>query len=212
MHFISALTGAGVDAMFEDALEIAGNVHFRVGTGQLNDVLRRAMAEHPVPSAKGKPVKIRYATQAETAPPRIILFCNSPDNLHFSYVRHLENVIRKNFPFRGVPLVIEVRKGSGERTREERLQERREAGLEATRLSDEAKGRGKRAKCRLTKRCRTRPKSLQAPRPQAAKQRRNQKHLNRANSAKRNRNAPLTKQRADGVRMVGAWPVMPSLL
>lgn len=143
VHFISALTGAGVNAMFEDALEISGNVHFRVGTGQLNDVLRRAMAEHPVPSAKGKPVKIRYATQAETAPPRIILFCNSPDNLHFSYVRHLENVIRKNFPFRGVPLVIEVRKGSGEKTREERLQERREAGLEATRLSDEAKGKSK---------------------------------------------------------------------
>jgi GTP-binding protein len=141
VHFISALSGMGVNAMFEDALSIAGNVHFRVGTGQLNDVLRRAMAEHPVPSAKGKPVKIRYATQAETAPPRIILFCNAPEHLHFSYVRHLENVIRANFPFRGVPLVIEVRKGSGERTREERLQERREAGLEATRLSDEAKGR-----------------------------------------------------------------------
>lgn len=141
VHFVSALSGYGVEAMFDDALAIAGNVHFRVGTGQLNDVLRRAMAEHPVPSAKGKPVKIRYATQAETAPPKIILFCNAPEHLHFSYIRHLENVIRKNFPFRGVPLQIEVRKGSGEKTREERLQDRREAGLEATRLADEAKRR-----------------------------------------------------------------------
>ncbi len=146
IHFTSALVGRGVAEMLDDAISIAPNAHMRIGTGPLNDLLRRAMAEHPVPSAKGKPVKIRYATQAETAPPKIILFCNAPEHLHFSYVRHIENVIRKEYPFRGVPLSMEVRKGSGVKTREEREAERRETGLAATHASDEAKRAAKTAK------------------------------------------------------------------
>ena len=52
------------------AFPIAPNLHLRVGTSQLNDVVRRAIAEHPTPSVKGLQIKIRYATQAETAPPK----------------------------------------------------------------------------------------------------------------------------------------------
>lgn len=139
VHFVSAESGFGVEAMFDDALEIAPNVHARVSTGQLNETIRRAVADHAVPSAKGKQIKIRYATQAEVTPPKIILFVSNPDLLHFSYVRFLENAIRKRFPFRGVPLTIELRKGSGEMTKEERLRAKREAGLAATRASDEEK-------------------------------------------------------------------------
>ena len=128
-HFISAISGYGVEAMFNDALEIAPNVRKRVSTGVLNDTIRRAIADHAIPSVKGRQMKIRYATQAETAPPTIIIFCNAPDQLHFSYVRYLENSIRKKFEFRGVPLKIELRKGSGEMTKEERLSAKKAAAL-----------------------------------------------------------------------------------
>jgi GTP-binding protein len=115
IHFTSALTGYGVEQMLDDALSIAPNVHLRIPTGQLNDVVRRAIATHPTPSVKGQQIKIRYATQAETAPPTIVFFSNHPELIHFSYIRYLENTIRAQFPFRGVPLKIELRKsGAGD--------------------------------------------------------------------------------------------------
>lgn len=120
-HFTSAVSGYNVEKMFDDALDISKNTTRRIPTGQLNDTIRRAIAEHAIPSAKGRQMKIRYATQAEISPPTLIIFCNHPEQLHFSYVRYLENAIRKKFEFRGVPLRIELRKGSGERTAEERL-------------------------------------------------------------------------------------------
>jgi GTP-binding protein len=113
VHFVSALTGAGVEAMMDDALEIAPNVHERIATSVLNDLIRRAVADRPPPSVKGQQVKVRYATQADVSPPTIIIFSNHPELLHFSYVRYLENNIRARFPFRGVPLKIELRKSGG---------------------------------------------------------------------------------------------------
>lgn len=114
IHFTSALSGLGVQTMVDDALAIAPNLHLRIGTSPLNDVVRRAIAEHPMPSVKGLQMKIRYATQPETAPPKIVLFCNHPELVHFSYIRYLENRIRTQFPFRGVPLKIELRKSGSD--------------------------------------------------------------------------------------------------
>lgn len=136
IHFTSALSGAGVEEMLEDALAIAPNVELRVPTSALNDIIRRAIAEHPIPSVKNLQVRIRYATQAETSPPRIILFCNHPNLVHFSYVRYLENKIREQYPFRGVPLKIELRKsgdeeGSDRRVKIEARRARRRARAEA---------------------------------------------------------------------------------
>ncbi len=137
IHYTSAQTGMGVEEMFEDALSIAGTLKQRVPTGPLNDVLRRAVGEHPPASVKGRQVKVRYATQAEVSPPVIIIFSNRPEDLHFSYVRFLENQIRARFPFRGVPLKLELKRGSGLQSKEERLASKKAAGLEATRLLDE---------------------------------------------------------------------------
>lgn len=137
VHFTSAQTGYGVESMVDDAIEISHNLRLRVSTGVLNDAIRRAVGEHPPASVKGQQVKVRYATQAESEPPTIIIFVNKPDLLHFSYVRYLENTIRAKFPFRGVPLRIELRRGSGTQTKEERLKAKREAGLAETARTDE---------------------------------------------------------------------------
>lgn len=145
IHFTSAQTGEGVEEMFDDALLISANLKARVGTGALNDVLRRAVGEHPPASSKGRQVKIRYATQAEVAPPVIIIFSNRPEDVHFSYVRFLENQIRAKFPFRGVPLKLELKRGSGLQTKEERLASKKAEGLEATRRSDEERAARRKA-------------------------------------------------------------------
>jgi GTP-binding protein len=137
VHFVSAETGMGVAEMLDDAIAITDSLTERISTGQLNDVVRRAVAEHPPASVKGQQVKIRYATQAEVSPPTIVVFVNKPHLVHFSYLRYLENNIRARFPFRGVPLKIETRPGSGEHTKEERLAAKREAALAETHRQDE---------------------------------------------------------------------------
>ena len=112
VHYLSGLDNWGVENLIDDAIEIAGNGAERIPTGPLNDIIRRAVDEHPVPSVKGRPVKIRYATQFGINPPRFAVFVNQPDLLHFSYVRRLENKIRAKYPFRGVPIKLDIRKSN----------------------------------------------------------------------------------------------------
>ena len=112
VHYLSGQDNWGVEALLDDAIEVAGNGKERIATGPLNDIIRRAIDEHPIPSVKGKPVKIRYATQFGVNPPRFAVFVNQPDLLHFSYVRRLENKIRAQYPFRGVPIKLDIRKSN----------------------------------------------------------------------------------------------------
>lgn len=81
----------------------------RISTGALNDVISEAVMMHQVPTDKGKALKIFYATQVSVKPPRFILFINSVELAHFSYIRYIENQIRANFSFDGTPIVIELR-------------------------------------------------------------------------------------------------------
>jgi GTP-binding protein len=59
---------------------------------------------------KGRTFKVRYATMATVKPPTIVLFCNDPEMMHFSYKRYLENQIRKAYAFEGTPVRLFARK------------------------------------------------------------------------------------------------------
>ena len=75
----------------------------------LNDVLNEAMAKQQPPSDKGRRLKVYYGTQAATAPPTFILFANSMDLFHYSYLRFIENQVREAFGFEGTPIKFIVR-------------------------------------------------------------------------------------------------------
>ncbi|SFV52243.1 GTP-binding protein EngA [hydrothermal vent metagenome] len=111
---ISAKTGLRVSKILDQITAIFERYKQRIPTSKLNDVLREAMNRHHVPSHNGATVKIKFATQYETKPPKIALITNRPDGLHFSYKRYLANFIRSRFDFEGVPLDIVARK-RGER-------------------------------------------------------------------------------------------------
>lgn len=81
----------------------------RVPTGMLNDVIADAILMHQLPSDKGKQLKIYYATQVSTKPPKILLFINDRELAHFSYIRYIENQIRANFNFDATPIIIELK-------------------------------------------------------------------------------------------------------
>ena len=109
VHFISALTGARVDKLFELIQEVSRQNTSRIPTGQLNSILAEATARVQPPTDKGRRLKIYYMTQASTKPPHFVIFCNDARLFHFSYQRYLENQIREVFGLKGTPVRITIR-------------------------------------------------------------------------------------------------------
>ncbi len=108
--YISALTKKRIFKVLELVDFVSGQHNRRVKTSELNQVVSEALLLNPLPGGGGKKVKIYYATQVQTAPPTFLFFANHPDKIHFSYMRHLDNVLRKNFGFEGTPIKLVLRK------------------------------------------------------------------------------------------------------
>jgi GTP-binding protein len=106
---LSALTGLGVPRLLPTALEVVGQRRTRIPTNELNRMLRETFLERPPPSFKGRRLTLRYATQAASETPTIVLFVNDVELLHFGYRRYLENRLRERFGFAGNPLRIVLR-------------------------------------------------------------------------------------------------------
>ncbi len=102
--FISAKTGQRIDKLFEEVNDANIQHKRRISTGMLNDILNDAIARQQPPADKGKRLKIYYGTQASQEPPTFVLFCNSTDLFHYSYLRYIENRIREAFGFSGTPI------------------------------------------------------------------------------------------------------------
>lgn len=115
--YISAKTTQRVHTVLPAALEVAAARKHRLGTSELNHLIRDAYDKVPPPNRGGRPLRIFYATQAEAEPPTFVLFVNDPEMVHFSYERYLENQIRDYYPFAGTPIRIVFRGRSGERER-----------------------------------------------------------------------------------------------
>lgn len=113
--FISAKTGQRVDKLFEEIKLVNEQHKRRITTGMLNDVLNEAIHKQQPPSDKGRRLKIYYGTQVATAPPAFVIFANSKDLFHYSYLRFIENQIRENFGFDGTPLKFMVREKGGKK-------------------------------------------------------------------------------------------------
>lgn len=107
---VSALSKKRVHKINDKILEVYSNYARRIPTAKLNELLKFANIKHHLPSDKGKIVKIYFATQFETKPPKIALVMNRPKALHFSYKRYLINQLRENFEVEGSPVVLVARK------------------------------------------------------------------------------------------------------
>jgi GTPase len=111
---LSAKSGQRVEKLHDMILNINENYSQRIPTSQLNDVLQMALRRHTLPSVSGQVIRIYYATQYETRPPKIALVMNKPKGLHFTYRRYLANKFREAFNFEGTPLLFKAKK-RGER-------------------------------------------------------------------------------------------------
>ena len=107
--FISTITGQRVEKLFDMINEVDKQNSQRISTGLLNDVLADAITITQPPSDKGKRLKVYYMTQVSTRPPTFVIFVNSKELMHFSYVRYIENHLRKQFGFNGTPIHMIIR-------------------------------------------------------------------------------------------------------
>jgi len=117
---VSAKTGRSIERLKDKIIEINENYSQRISTSVLNKVIEEAVIRHALPSPNGAYLRIYYATQFETKPPRISLIMNKPKLLHFSYKRYLMNALRENINFEGTPIHLVARK-KGEREEEQEV-------------------------------------------------------------------------------------------
>ena len=101
---LSALTGYGVDSLLPQVELVCEEYRKNIPTGRLNDCIERAIERNPIPSYRGKFVKIQYTTQIKSRPPTLKCFINYPEGIHFSYKRYLINSLRKTFGLAGTPV------------------------------------------------------------------------------------------------------------
>jgi GTP-binding protein len=111
--YISAKTGQRVDQVMPLALQVQEERLARLTTSTINEIIHKAQDAHPHPSHAGRLVKMFYGTQVRSDPPTFMIYVNDPTLIHFTYLRYLENQIRKEYSFLGTPIRI-VTKGRRE--------------------------------------------------------------------------------------------------
>ena len=108
--FSSVVKKQRIFQVIEKAMHIYEDRYRKLPTSAINDALLPEIERYPPPSIKGKYIKIKYATQLPTKSPTFAFFCNLPQYIKAPYERFLENKIRENFGFDGVPLRVVFRK------------------------------------------------------------------------------------------------------
>ena len=108
--FISAKEKTRIFKVIETAIEVYDNRQKKISTSELNETLLKAIENYHPPVVRGHPIKIKYITQLPTAVPSFAFFCNFPDDIKQPYKNYLENQLRQQFNFTGVPIRLFFRK------------------------------------------------------------------------------------------------------
>jgi len=108
--FVSVKEKTRIFKVIEAGLQVYENRHRHVPTAQLNDVILKAIEAYHPPVVRGNSIKIKYITQLPTKVPSFAFFCNYPDEVKQPYKNYLENQLRQNFDFKGVPVRLFFRK------------------------------------------------------------------------------------------------------
>lgn len=108
--FTSVLEKQRLLKVLDITMKVYNNRAKKIPTSKLNEVLLPIIENTPPPALKGKYVKIKYITQLPIAYPAFAFFCNLPQYIREDYKRFLENQLREQFDFQGVPIEIYFRK------------------------------------------------------------------------------------------------------
>ncbi len=109
VRIISAMTGRGVDKIFDDIDKVYANFSQRISTKRLNTFLKIIVTKTPPPIFKGKEIKFYYISQPLTEQPTFVIFTNRIKGVPENYKRFLENRFREEFDLEGTPIKLVFR-------------------------------------------------------------------------------------------------------
>jgi GTP-binding protein len=112
---VSARSGRGLKRLVVEALSLAERAGGWIQTAELNRFLSNLQGERQPPATRGRRLRMYYAAQFETSPPRIAIQVNDRGLVTRGYAYFLENRLRERFGLDGVPLVIDFKTSSGRR-------------------------------------------------------------------------------------------------
>jgi GTP-binding protein len=104
VHFVSALTGEGLERILSQVDFVHSEQNKMISTGNLNSWLSEVVFLNPPPATQQGGLKFYYATQVATKPPVFVFFVNNPKQVHFSYKRYLERQLREAYGYEGTPI------------------------------------------------------------------------------------------------------------
>ncbi len=104
--FTSVINKQRIYNVIETAIKVYENKTRKIPTSKLNDVMLPIVKDTPPPVYKGKTIKIKYITQLKKDYPIFVFFCNLPQYIKDPYKRYVENKLRQNFDFKGVPMTL----------------------------------------------------------------------------------------------------------
>ncbi len=108
--FISALEKQRLLKAIDEAERVYHARKTKIQTAVLNKALEKYIKRNQPPAFRGKYIKIKYAAQLPTYAPNFAFYCNYPDHIKEAYRRYLENNLRNDFDFKGVPIELFFRK------------------------------------------------------------------------------------------------------
>lgn len=106
---ISALNSMRIERVIEEAAKVIEERSKEISTPEMNDFVGKILKQRPLPMKRGRALKIQYALQVKSNPPVFKFFMNNPQELPPNYRRFIENKIREEFSFRGVPITMVFR-------------------------------------------------------------------------------------------------------
>ena len=109
IHFISALHGTGVGDLYGSIDAGYASAMAKWSTNQLTRILQDAVQQHPPPIVRGHRIKLRYAHQGGSCPPRIVVHGTQTDSVPRDYQRYLENTFRNVLKVEATPIRFEFR-------------------------------------------------------------------------------------------------------
>ena len=110
IKFISIKNNFRVGEVLRNMLEVYNKRKSKIATSKLNIILENIIRHYSPPAVKGKEIKLKYITQVSTQPPLFVIFTNHPDLIPESYKRYVENKVREECDFFGVPILFSYRK------------------------------------------------------------------------------------------------------
>lgn len=115
---ISGTTGEWVQQLFGVIKKIHEQQHRRISTADINKIVSTAMITNPPRFPKNKICKLYYMTQVDVNPPTFACFINKLERQNFAFAKWIDNVLRRNFWFIGVPLVLSFKEKEEQRESE----------------------------------------------------------------------------------------------